>query len=131
MSLIWNLARLLDQNLSDYAIGTNIFVEEMAADPANAVMLVSSTSPQPDQYLNTRTLDFEVWGRNDSTKTGNDVLAQAIEFLHRRHHDTLGDYYVYFIGAIGDIENLGKDIEGRSLQKVNFRAIYIDRRTIS
>lgn len=130
MSLVRNIGTFL-QNGGLGTVGTNIFCEEMPADPADAVMVVSNISPEPDKDLNTKTQMFDVWVRNQSTKTASDIQEAVMEFLHRQHHITLGDYYVYTILAAGNIENLGKDIEHRSLQKVSYKAIYIDYRTVS
>lgn len=130
MSLIRNLAGFLDDT-GVGTVGSYIYLEELPAEPADALMLVSMVSPEPDQYLNTQTLDFAIWSRNKSTKTGSDKLTECFLLLHRYHHLTLGDYHIFFIGALGNIESLGKDIEGRSLAKINFRAIYKDTRTVS
>ena len=129
---------LLPRNLADLiattgvgTVGTDIFIEKLVADPANAIMLVSITSPTPDLYLDTAYLDFEVWCRNESTKTASDNLTTIYNLLHRNHHITLGDYYIYFIHAQGSIDNFDEDNEGRKLFKQTYRAIYRDTRTVS
>lgn len=134
MSLIRNIAGFLQTTghgtLWNGSTG-DLFVDEMSANPADALMMAPLTSSPPDFYLNTRTLEFEIWCRNKSTKTGHDKLENIFLLLHRYHHLILGDYEIYFIGASGDIEYLDNDIEGRSLHKQNYRAIYIDNRTVS
>lgn len=128
--LLSNIADYLEDNAIG-VVGTNIFIEKLPADPANAILLVSVLSPTPDLYLDTAYLDFEIWGRNQSSKTGGDVLSNAYTVLQRNHHLTLGDYYIYFIHAQGGIENYDEDTEGRKLMKQTYRAIYRDMRTVS
>lgn len=128
--LLRNIGGLL-QNATIGTVGTDIFIEKLPADPANAILLVSIISPEPDMYLDTATLDFEVWSRNQSTKTAGDKLDAVYRTLHRNHHKTLGDYYIYFLHAQGGIDNFDEDNEGRKLLKQTYRAIYRDTRTVS
>lgn len=128
--LLHQIAEMLeDHGLG--TVGTDIKVGEVPADPANVLWLVPSVSFDPDMYLVTQDLAFEIWGRNQSTKTGQDKMDSVVRFLHRQHHLTLGDYYVYLILATGNVEDLDRDTERRKLHKVNFRAIYWDMRTVS
>lgn len=129
---------MLLRNLADYianagiaTVGTDLFIEEMPPDPADALLLSSYASPPPDEYLNTITLDFTIWCRSQSTKSGGDRLERVFNLLHRNHHITLGDYYVYSILAITNTEDSDRDQEGRKLQKINFRTMYCDSRTVS
>lgn len=124
------IANWLESN-SHGTVGTNLYAKEMPAEPANALMIVERLSPAPDQYLNTKTLDMDVWSRNKSSKTGYQELEELEAFMHRYHHVTLGDYSIYFIGAMSHIEYMEKDIEGRALHRQSYRVIYIDKRTVS
>lgn len=128
--LLRNIGGLLDEyNIG--TVGTDLYIEKLPADPANAILLVSITSPEPDMYLDTQYLDFEVWIRNKSVKTGSDVATSIYQLLHRHHHLTLGDYFIYFIHAQSNIDNFDEDSEGRRLLKQSYRAIYRDTRTVS
>lgn len=129
-----SILRQIGQYVADAGYGTpgtDLFFEEFPANPANAIMFLQNVSPQPDQYLATQTINFDIWTRNKSTKDGNDVCDEILALLHRMHHIVLGDYLIYFIGAQGNTENQGKDIEQRSLHKVTYRAIYINNTTVS
>lgn len=130
MSLIRQLSGFLQSN-GHGTVGTDIFVEDMPYSPANSLMVMSNVSPAPDDYIDTETLNFEVWCRNESTKTASDKLSAVKVLLHRFYHLTLGEYYIYYIGATGNIENLTKDVDNRSLQKINFRAIYRNNNSVS
>lgn len=124
---------LADNGIGELFDGTNgdIFVEELSPKPSNAIMLLSSPSQAPSNYLNTRTLNFDTWFRNQSTKTNDDNAQAVFALLHRYHHLELSNWYIYFIGATSDIENVGRDTMKRSILRIGFQAIYIDTGTVS
>jgi len=130
MPIIQALAHFLDDNdIAD--LGVDLFIDQMNDSPAATMMIAAKISPAPDYYLDTQTFDFEVWCRDPQSKEAVNRLETVHKLLHRYHHVLLGDYYIYFIGATGNIEPYAKDISGRSLHKIDFTAVYRDTRSIS
>ena len=131
MSLITrNLAGML-QNAGLGTVATDIFVEKLTTTPDNAIMVMTNGGQPPDVYLDTMYINVEFWVRDKSTKTAGDKLDAIYRLLHRNHHFTLGDYYIYFVSAQGNIDVFSEDSQGRKLAKQTYQVIYRDTRTVS
>ena len=121
--ILREIATLLQQS-GIGTVGTNIFIGQLPAKVENAIMLVAVPSPEPDKDTGIEYQNFEVWSRYKEYSDGYDKLQAVFDLLNRRDDYYLPSYEMYFTHALGRIEDLDRDIEGRKLLKLSFRVIY-------
>lgn len=121
--IIDEIATLLQQS-GVGTVGTNIYIGQLPQDVEDAIMLLAVPSPEPDKYTGIEYQDFDIWARFKTTDDAYNKLHEIFLLLDRRDAYTLPSYEVYFIHALGRIEDLDRDIEQRKLLKLSFRAIY-------
>lgn len=105
-------------------VGTDIFLDELPADPGNAIMLTSTAGLLPNLYLDTQYATIDVWSRDSNSLAGWQKLNGVYTLLHRSYALSLDNYHVWFVHALGEIEPLDRDTEGRSLKRLSMRFIY-------
>lgn len=112
--------------------GTDLFVGELPAEIESAIMILAASSDAPDMYLDTQYQTVEIWSRNRDAGSGYQKLEDAFTLLHRRANwDDLPNYHVYFSHALGNVDDLDRDVEGRDLFRLRVRFIYRNINNVS
>lgn len=129
---IEDVAQYINDHGLGLTIGTNLFVGELGADKPDAIYLVSSTSPAPDNELPTEWLTIDFYSRYDNSKAGYDILRNIYDMFHRNAHYIIGDdTNVYLSEALGQIDDLDRDVQRRKIWRLQIKFTYIDQAYIS
>lgn len=119
MSLIADIAQYLeDQGVGTLA--TDIFIG-FAPDAGDTVIAVLDTGGlKPDNYLPTKEPTFQVFIRAATYEAGKTLLDTVRSALHRKFNATIGSTYVYFIEALSEGGNIGRNDRGLDEFSINF-----------
>ena len=109
----------------------NLFTDNMPDSPDNCISLISAPSQDPNEYVDTQYLTLDIWVRNQSTETADEILQSLRDLFHRAANWDLPNFHVYFSQAVGNIQNMGRDIQSRQLRKMTFKFTYWDTAIIS
>lgn len=85
----------------------------------SGVFSVAAASPQPENVnpLAYQTIDF--WSVNPSSNLGYQDLQYVYDLFHGNYAYTAGGWFVFSSEALGQIEDLDRDSEGRKIWKVS------------
>ena len=100
-------------------LGTDIFIGQLPEDVTTGVFLVPASSPPPQQIIDTEEHVIDFWCRSDHTDTAYNKLQAIYNTYNRRANYPLGDWYIYFSGALGTIMDMDRDREGGKLFKLS------------
>ena len=95
---------------SDDALRT-IYYGEWGDDTAEGLLVVSSPSPPPHQYIDTEYTVVDIFGISPHTDRAINLLRQVYNAYDRAYGYTLGDWYVYNSHALGTIIDTGRTRE--------------------
>ncbi len=118
------LAQIEGDDTLDLTVGTNLFVGEFPENVEDAIMLVSVPSDQPDKYTGVEYQTIDIWSRYADHGAGDAKIQKIFVLLHRTAVLFLPDYQVYNIKALGRIDDLDSDVNGRKLLKATFELTY-------
>lgn len=102
-------------------VGSNLFIGELpeaglnGTPIADGLYLIGMPSPQPDQYVDTETVMFDIWSTSSSSKSAYELLHRAYDILQRKANYSLVNWYIYFSYASGNIRDEGRSQEGNKL----------------
>lgn len=98
---------------------------------SSGIIIESGGTEQQDIYQGLRyeTLDF--WVRDISYEAGYNIARGIIDHLHRLTNYETENYHIYFSHALGGVEGLDRDNEGKRVFKCSIRFIFRDLSDIS
>jgi hypothetical protein len=121
--ILQDLLDLLETN--DIGItGTDMFISELPLDKNNCLSFIASPSPDPNKTMPHYYQTVDVWARYSKYETGYNKLQEVMDFLHKKHHYEMGDYYIYLSYALGNILDNGRDAERRHILQLTISLIY-------
>lgn len=110
----------------------DIFITLLPFDEAvSGLYIVASTADEPDKYVETQYAMVEFFAAAPSPLDAYNRLMSIKKHLHRRGNYDLTNFEVYFSHAVTDVEDMDRDQEGRSLQRLSMRFVYRDLNIIS
>jgi len=109
---------LISQNI---ATADEIFVGNL---DGSGIMMTTGGNEAQDIYqgLKYETIDF--WIRNTSYEAGYQLTRDIIDLLHRLSNWETTDFHIFFSHAMGGVEDLDRDGEGKRIFKVSVRFIF-------
>lgn len=93
----------------------------------DGIYIESVPTEEPDLYTPIRTFTIDFWARYKSGETAYLKLKDIYGLLHQGIGYNLTSYQVYFSHALGQIDDMARDIEGRNIKRltVKFTARYL------
>lgn len=121
MILIEQVAQALS-NAGLGTIGTNIFLGNLPETPDNAILVLNTGGYQPSVDIPNKRPTFQVLIRNTDYEAGENNLSTVRSTLHQHRNAVLvtGQTYFYYIYAVSEGGNIGRDENGRDMFSINF-----------
>jgi len=117
----------IGQLLEDNGYGTqgsDLFIGDIPWDVDNGINILEIAGPEQRKFYRLYEADIEITVRNNSTQTALEKITDIMDFLHLKGNFQATSSYVYFIHALSNREDVGRDENKRKLYKVTFRVIY-------
>ena len=111
------------ESLGYGTVGTDIWYGELPSTPDNAILVTPAPGPEPDRYLDTEYPYLDIWVRNNSTLVARQKIDAIFRSLQHVANVTFGDYYVYFINAVGNPLSRDRDGQNRHLYQLTIQVI--------
>lgn len=105
-------------------VGKTLFIGELPLNVRDCTAVVLTASPEPDKIIPYYRQTVDVWTRYSKAADGYQKIQNIFNFIHQKHHYTMGGYYVYLSYALGGIDDLDRDVERRKLYKASFEFVY-------
>lgn len=121
------LAQLISDELS-FTPGTDLFIAELPRG-VNGVYMIATPTQEPDKETPVKYQTVDFWARNNKTPTAFSNLNALYNFFNRKEAYVTTNYEVYFSHALGEIEDVDRDIENGKLMRVSI--LFIIRSLIS
>lgn len=105
--------------LADAGFGTlqtDIFVDQIGAETDG--IYVESLGGQLDYYLPIEEAVLNIYAKDTSAYAAKTKLKNIKNHIHRMHNTVTTNAYIYSILAIGNIENVDRDLEYAKLYKL-------------
>lgn len=116
---------------TDNPASRTIFVGEMPASCVEGILLVSSPSPAPHEYIDTEYPVIDFWSRSPSTVNAMSLLRLVYDNYHRRSHYDYDNWHIYFSRALGNIVDVDRDRDGGKLFRLSIQFISRNLNNIS
>lgn len=126
---VQSLAKFIAENTS-FEMRKDMFVGEIPRD-TDGVYVLASPSPEPDAETDIEYHDIDIWSRYASDAAGWPKLKEIYRLIHKRHHYQVGNYYVQFSHALGNIDDMDRDATKAKLLKLSLAFIIQDDNNIS
>lgn len=97
-------------------VGTDIFVGSLPAE-TNGIY-IDRSGGQLDNYLPIEITDLNVYVQNTSSATAIQTIENIKRTYHRHLETGTANSFIYTILAIGDVEDLGRDINYGKIYKL-------------
>ncbi len=102
-----------------FADGTgNLKIGELTRG-VNGVFCMDSASPPPDDYLPTEVRYIDFWSVNPVSNLAYQDLQYVYDLFHQAYDITVSSWYVYAALALGQIEDMDRDGQGRKMYKLS------------
>lgn len=128
MDIAYELAQYLD-DANFGVIGTSIFAGQLPSDQ-NGIYVIR-TGGQLNGYVPMEETVLDIYCKNTKAQTCIETLEDIKRFIHRMHNTRTANAYIYSILVIGDVEDVGRDLEYAKLYKVTISVICRDTGLIS
>jgi len=116
---------LIDEEV---ASSGSIFIGNM---DNSGIILTTGGNESQDMYQGLRYETIDFWVRNASYEAGYQQARDIIDLLHRLSNWETTNYHVFFSHALGGVEDLDRDGEGKKIFKVSIRFIFRNLTDIS
>lgn len=102
----------------------NLYVGEAPVNIEDCNWLVSDPSTTPNPSIGYYEQFISVWSRFRKTDEAYTALQEIFDAVHQKNAYATANHYIYFSGATGLIEDMGRDIESRKLLRLSIKFIY-------
>lgn len=133
-TLALEVAEYLVANGIGTQMGTDVFVGHFSVDPDQATMVFGAEAAQQEKYLDTQYTVIDVWCRSEASQTAEceQRAYNIFQLLHQLANIQIGaNFYLYYMNATSNIQDMDRDNQARKLLKVTFRAMYRDTNGVS
>lgn len=110
-------------------LGTDIFVDQIGAETNG--LYVESISGELNYYLPIEDVVLNIYAKYNSAEEAKTQLIDIKNYIHRMHNTVTTHAYIYSILAIGNIENVDRDLEYAKLYKLTIQVKCRDLNLIS
>lgn len=117
MDIAYEIAKYLADN-GFGTLGTDIFVDQIPSDQNG--IYVSSIGGSMDYYTPIEEAALDIYVKNTSAETCKDTLKDIANHIHRMYDTTTANAHIYSILAIGNIENVDRDLEYAKIYKQTY-----------
>lgn len=128
MDIAYELATYLD-DANFGTLGTDIFVGQMPADTTG--IYVTRLGGSQDNYLPIERPVLIIYSLHTSSQTAIETLEDIKRYLHRMHSTETDNAWVYSMLAIGDVEDVDRDLEYNKIYSLTIELIIRDKNLIS
>lgn len=110
-------------------VGTSIFIGQIP-DNTNGYWIMGAGG-QANNYLPISDVSIDLYVKNTKSETARENLESVKSFIHRMHNTTTPNAYIYSILALGDIEDLERDMEYAGVYRLTLIVKYRNLNLIS
>lgn len=128
MDIAYQLALYLQTN-GYGTVGTDIFVGALPTE-TNGIY-IDRLGGSNDYYTAISRASLNVFVRDTNASDASQTIANIKNFLHRMVGTETVGASIYSILSLGEVENLGRDLESSNIYKVTVQMIYRDKNLIS
>lgn len=121
--MLKELAGFIDNQIG-MTLGTNFYIGELGAEQPDGIVLVTGISEAPDNELDTEYQVIDFYARYNNSESGYNKLKDIYDLLHRKTHYTFDIYGVYLSEALGQIEDMDRDLNQRKIWRLSVRFLY-------
>lgn len=100
-------------------------------DVIEAVWLVESPGPAPQDYIDTEYPIIDFWVRSPHTDRAHQLLELVYDNFHRRYGYETANWHIYFSKALGSIVDVDRDQNGGKLFRLSVQFICRNLNNIS
>lgn len=115
MDCAYEIAQYLD-DAGFGTLGTDIFVDQIGAETDG--LYIESIGGAFENYLPIEEAVVNVYAKDTSASAAKTKLKNIKNHIHRMHNTVTSNAYIYSILAIGNIENVDRDLEYAKLYKL-------------
>lgn len=127
-----DIANEIAQYLDDAGfgtLGTNIFVSQIPEGTDG--VYVSITGGSLNEYIPIEEAVLDIYVKDTSASQAVTKLNNIKKHIHRMHNTVTSNSYIYSILALGNVENLERDLEYAKLFKQTYIIKFRDSTIIS
>lgn len=117
MEIAYEIADYLADN-GFGTLNTDIFVDQIPSDQNG--IYVESIGGSLDMYTSIEEGAIDIYVKNTSASTCKTTLKNIKNHIHRMHNTVTPNAYIYSMLAIGNIENVNRDLEYAKLYKQTY-----------
>jgi hypothetical protein len=128
MDIAYELAQYLD-TANFGTIGTDIFVGHMPADTDGIYIL--RTGGTLNNYLPVEETVLDIYYVHTSAQTAVGALENIKRYIHRMHTTYTSDAFIFTMLALGDVEDVARDVEYKKIFKLTIQVVHRDTGVIS
>jgi hypothetical protein len=111
-------AQLATQGIG--TVATDIFIANFPPTPDNCILLVQTGGKPPDVVGDMEHPNLQVKVRNTDYDTGEGMMSDVYDYLHRLTHTTINTRMYYRIDAQSSYSYMGLDEANRHVWVCNF-----------
>lgn len=128
MDIRYELARYL-QTAGFGTINTSIFIGQIP-DKTNGLW-VGGAGGVANNYLPIMDATIGLYIKNTNSETARETLESIKAYIHRMHNTVTTNAYIYSILALGDIEDVERDLEYGAIYRLTLVVKYRNSGIIS
>jgi hypothetical protein len=118
----YEIAEYVGSNTS-LTLNTDLRVGELELG-AEGIYVVQGSIDEPDRETPILYGQLDFWARYKRTETCYTKLFEINSLLHQNYNYSTTTYLIHFSHALGSIDDMDRDGEGRKLLKLSVRFIY-------
>ncbi|WP_404403801.1 minor capsid protein [Jeotgalibacillus malaysiensis] len=107
------ITQLIEDQLTDYIIAENLYINHYPDDPDNVVTVIGGRSSNTNRYLKQRERVIEFKVRNKNYREGYEICNSIIDLFDEKEHYILGDTYIINSYILYDTTYLYADSKSR------------------
>jgi hypothetical protein len=105
-------------------IAGDYYIGELPINGGDCTALIYAPSPNSNYSIDFYEQHIDIMVRNKKTDNGYTQMENIFKLLHAKGNYVMGDYYVYFSSALGNIIDFDRDAQRNKRYKLTIRFIY-------
>lgn len=118
-----SFAHEIKEYIEDNTTLTGLKVGELQYG-TEGIYLVQGSVEEPDRETPILYGQIDFWARYTRTETAYEKIFEVNELLHQAYNYSTTTYLIHFSHALGSIDDMDRDGEGRKLLRLSVRFIY-------